>query len=126
MVNLYSRYMMLRAILLQMQPMVDDFEDLCRKSPACVFPTETVEEQVQQVDASVEACLEATRWLLQRITEDMLAAPSRQPDAMELEQNKVEFAETGSARAEEEIQTLPANLQAEAVPGNLTQQNPLG
>ena len=109
-----------------MQSMVDDLEDLCRKSPASVFATETVDEQVQQLDASVETCLEATRFLLQRIAEDMLAPPSRQPNAMELEQSQAAgYAETGSATAEE-TETVPANLQAEAVPGNMTQDYRLG
>ena len=126
MVNLYSRYMMLQAILLQMQSMVDGLQDLCRKSPASVFATETVDEQVQHLDGSVETCLEATRFLLQRITEDMLAPRTRQPDAMELEQSLAGYEETGSAAAEEETQTVPANLQAEAVPGNMTQDYRLG
>lgn len=125
MVNLYSRYMMLQAILLQMQSMVDDLEDLCRKSPASAFATQTVDEQVQLLDMSVQTCLEATRFLLQRITEDMLAPRTRQPNAMEIEQSP-RVAETGSAPAEEETQTIPANLLAEAVPGNMTQDFRLG
>lgn len=88
---------MLQAILLQMQSMVDDLQDLCRKSPASVFATETVDEQVQHLDGSVETCLEATRFLLQRITEDMLAPRTRQPEAMELEQSQAGYGETGAA-----------------------------
>ena len=62
---------------------------------ASALSTETVEEQVQHLDASVETCLETTRFLLQRNTEDMLGNHSRQPDAMELEQSQAGYKETG-------------------------------
>ena len=62
---------------------------------ASALSTETVEEQVQHLDASVETRLETTRFLLRRITEDMLAPRIRQPDAMELEQSQAGYKETG-------------------------------
>ena len=105
--KLYTRFVMVRSRLIQLENCLDDIVDLCRTCPSSAFATETVLDEVERLQGCMSTSIVAANFVINSVTRQR---PWEPPAEDSSDQAMGETVPCGHEGVEE---TFPATIAVE-------------